>query len=158
MQNLINAGLLSTSVALITSSIIYIINNFNTKEIEIKLMSNFQKIRLSLSLAFISAFVFSILITILSFFESKKLEYNLFIGSFILSLFILMIVLLFLEISFIFILRNRKYEITLKDGSKWEIIKSTSDKGLLLKQGENYKIIKDYYNMQLTVEKIKKRN
>ncbi|WP_322555776.1 hypothetical protein, partial [Sporosarcina beigongshangi] len=109
MQYLINAGLLSSSVALIASSIIYIINNINTKEIERKLMSNFQKVRYSLSLAFISSFVFSVLITMWTLFESNKLEYNLFIGSFIVSLLILMVVLLILEIFYIFILRKRKY-------------------------------------------------
>ncbi|HEY4601273.1 MAG TPA: hypothetical protein VIG73_08395 [Cerasibacillus sp.] len=149
MQNLINTGLLSSTIALILSSIIYVINNFNTKDVERKLMSNFHKIRYVLSLSLVSAFLNTIVILVLYMIKGGVVTGNIFIGLFILSITVFSVILLMVELCFLFIARKFKFIIKLNDGTKWEIIKTTNDKGLLLKKGDEYKIIKDYYNLPI---------
>lgn len=153
LDNLINAGLISSSLALIAGSLVNIINNINTKEIERKLMSNFQKIQYSLSLSLIGAIAGAIVITIWSMIKDDKPVNNPFTVSFIMLLLIIGAVLLIVEICYIFKLKNIKFKIELNDGSQWDIIKTTNDKGLLLKHDDTYKIIKDYYNMPITWER-----
>jgi len=149
LQNLINTGLLSSTIALILSSIIYVINNFNTKDVERKLMSNFHKIRYVLSLSLVSAFLNTIVILVLYMIKGGVVTGNIFIGLFILSITVFSVILLMVELCFLFIARKFKFIIKLNDGTKWEIIKTTNDKGLLLKKGDEYKIIKDYYNLPI---------
>lgn len=148
MHGLINAGLFSSSLALVISSLIYVINNFNTREIERRLMSNFQKIRYGLSLSLICALTFAVFIFLSENINSDSIEYVLSVGAFVLSLSIMIAVLLITELCFIFILRKQKYNIKLKDGTDWVIIKTTN-RGLLLKKGDEYKIINDYFDMPI---------
>lgn len=151
MQNLINISFISSSLTLVISCLIYVINNFNAKEIEVNLMSNFQKIRYGLSLSLVSAVALSIIIFLKETFEGVEPENTLAIGAFIVTISTMVLLLMLLEIWFIFMAKKRRYVIILNDDSDWEIVKTTN-KGLLLKKGEEYKIIDDYFNMPIKRE------
>ncbi|MDO6448078.1 hypothetical protein [Oceanobacillus profundus] len=152
MNDLSTIGLIITSLGLVGNCIIYIINNFNTTVVERKLMSNFQKVRYPLSLSFVSAIVVSTFIIV---FEGDKLELGLFISFISLFIFsVIVYVIVLLGVDLFFILKNRKYtfKITLDSGRDWKIIKATNHKGLLLERGRQYKFIKDYHDMPITME------
>lgn len=136
-----------------------IVNNINATALERKLMSNFQKIKITFSIAIISSILFVII-----WITTEDVIF-LFIISFIVYF------ILFFLVDIWFHFKNKKFKFFIEhdvtDASdtsyNWEIIKVTKGKDLLIKKVETskdkgdsfknefYKIIKNEINIPIKV-------
>lgn len=155
LMELLNWSLIPAFLAVIINSVIYLINSFKATDIERKLMSNFQRFKYPLSVSVVFSLIFSVIFTILYLTEGTKLDYNSFIGLFILFLAIYVVSLSIVDAIINYrIFKRYEFKIKPSDSDKdleWKIIR-VNHKGELILQRENedeYRIVKDYYGMSI---------
>lgn len=144
-------------VPIIIGLLSHIFNNGNANPLERKLMSNFQKIKITFSTTIITSILFTVISRLGAIeYILKKDNLNEVINQFIFSFVVFFSLLILVDIIFHY--RNKKFKFLIKHGpfDKWEIVKVTKGKDLLIKkvdesEDEFYKVVKNEINIQIEV-------
>lgn len=163
---LINSGFIALFLALLVGSISYAVNNINASPLEKKLQTNFEKIKVFSSIAFIYALVIIAIMLIVIIFEGEMEETP--ILAFLLAVLVILIIIFVLAFLYIVIVeylflkyKAKKFDfsIILDDGSEWKIIRMTGSNYVLIKceQKEEYRLIKDYDNLSIRAIEVERK-
>lgn len=165
MDVLVNSGFIVLFLTLLVGSISYVVNDINATPLEKKLQTNFEKIKVFSSLAFIIALVIVVITLIVMLLKGEMEETP--IVTFLLAVIVILIIIFVVVFIYIVIVdylfskyRAKKFDffVILNDGSEWKIIRVTGSNYLLIKsdQKEEYRLIKDYDNLSIRAIEIEK--
>lgn len=153
--------------SLVIGTMGYLVNHLNAIDLEFKLMTNFEKMKVFFSTIFIPSIFLTVLIVVShsmnkdSFKELKKISevypdsLILFILIvFLISFIIFIVILLFVWLlSKVFKIKKNVYIYLDDNQGKWLLVRKKSKKELLLKKGRNkYRIISDWKNKTFSEE------